>query len=75
MIECAKGIINLTVSFINSVFSFQIEFTEGNNIAVGLIVLYFVVFILILYFILRTVGVVGGDNWWENLCYKFMDFG
>lgn len=64
MIDIIKNIFDLMIDFINSIFFLEIELTNDTNVYLGVLVCSFVTFVLILYFILKALGVIdkGGDD-------------
>lgn len=62
MIEIIKSIFDLMTSFISTIFDFKIEFFEGEQISIGIVVVAFVFLVLALYFILKTFKVIGDDK-------------
>lgn len=62
MIECVREIIKIMTNFINWLFQLNIEITENLTISIGTLFLSFIVFVLIIYFVLKAIGIVKGDD-------------
>lgn len=62
MIEIIESIFDLMTTFISSIFDFKIEFFEGEEVSLGIVVVAFLFLVLALYFILKAFKVVGDDK-------------
>lgn len=62
MIEIIENIIDIVVQFINGIFDFKVEFWEGTQVSVGLIVCAFVLLVVSIYIILKTLKVIGDEK-------------
>lgn len=61
MIETIKSIIDIIMIFINSLFNLQIDFFNDQKVAIGVIVIAFVVFILVIYLVASAIGLIKND--------------
>lgn len=62
MIECVREIIKIVTNFINWLFQLKIDITDDLTMSVGTLFLSFIVFVLIIYFVLKAIGIVKGDD-------------
>lgn len=62
MIEVIYQIIDLIIQFINSIFNFKIDFIDGESVPIGIIIVAFVFFVLVIYLILKAIGISGKDD-------------
>ena len=62
MIDVIKSIIDMIVQFLNGIFNYQIEFADNVSVSVGIIVCAFVLFVVSIYIILKTMKVIGDDK-------------
>ena len=63
MVEIIKDYIDLSTSFINRIFFFEVEFRAGEMLPIGKIVTAFMFFAFAIYFILDALGILErGDD-------------
>lgn len=63
MIDIFKGLIDMIILAINTLFNMPIQISSGVNIKFGFIAIGFVLFFLAMYFILNLLGInFGGDD-------------
>lgn len=62
MIECFQGICNIIFNFVNWLFSIQIQLSNDLSVSYGTLALSFIFFVLVIYFVLRALGVKGDDD-------------
>lgn len=62
MVEIIENFIDLSTSFINKIFLLEIEFQKGQIIPIGKVVTAFIFIAFSLYFILDTLGIIGGGE-------------
>ena len=62
MIDVVKNIINLIMIFINNIYNWEIDFYDNVTIKLGTLVISFIFFILLIYYILYTLGFLKGDD-------------
>ena len=62
MIEIIKKVIDIMMIFIYKIYNLPIEFTTGNYVKLGTIVVAFVSIVFIIYFILKSLGFLGKDD-------------
>lgn len=62
MYEIILGLIDLIVNFFNGVFNFKIEWKNGAEISVGIVVTAFVFFVFTVYFVYSMITKKGGDE-------------
>lgn len=58
MFDIIKGYIQLAIQFINSIFYIEIDIHNDFKVYLGVLVIVYVVVLLILYFILKSIGVI-----------------
>lgn len=61
MIEVMKGISNLIGQFFNRAFEFKVDI-NGNQVSVLTLVIAFSAIVIIIYFIMRGLGFIKGDD-------------
>lgn len=61
MYDIIKNILELSASFINKIFLFQIEF-NGESVAIGKIVLAFLFVTLTIYYIMDALGILDNEG-------------
>ncbi|MBO5179092.1 MAG: hypothetical protein J6J36_05105 [Clostridia bacterium] len=62
MIEILYKFANLSASFINKIFEFEIEFSNGQFVQIGKVVCPFVVFVVCLYLTLDALGILDKEE-------------
>lgn len=64
MVEIIENFIDMSTSFINSIFMLQLEVEKGSYVPVGKIVVAFLFTVFALYFILDAMGILdrGGEE-------------
>lgn len=62
MIECLQQIIKIMTNFINWLFTLEIDITQNLKMSIGTLGLSFIVFVLIIYFVLKAIGIKGDDD-------------
>lgn len=62
MIEVIYQVIDLVIQFINNIFNFKIDFIDGEYVPIGIVVVAFVFFVLVIYLILKAIGISGKDD-------------
>lgn len=62
MIECVQEILKIIANFIDWLFKLKIDITDNLTMSIGTLFLSFIVFVLIIYFVLKSIGIVKGDG-------------
>lgn len=62
MIECVQEILKIIANFIDWLFKLKIDITDNLTMSIGTLFLSFIVFVLIIYFVLKAIGIVKGDD-------------
>lgn len=66
MIEILKSLIDLVAGFVNSIYNFEIDFYDQQKIKVGTLFIGILLFALLIYVVLNTLGFLkenkGDDN-------------
>lgn len=56
MIEIIYKLIDIMKIFIDKLFNFQIEFTKGNYVPIGIVVIAFIFLVFAIYIIFKALG-------------------
>ena len=62
MLNIIQNFFKLCAQFISQIYVWEIEWTPGNTIQLGTLVVGFVAFILILYYLLSSLGIIGRND-------------
>ena len=62
MIDIIKNLLDLTTGFINRIYNIEIDLTPTMNVKLGTLTLAFIFFVLVIYFILKTIGILKEDE-------------
>ena len=62
MIEIIKNVIDIIMIFIYKLYNLPIDFTTGNYVKLGTVVIAFVSIVFIIYLILKSLGFIGKDD-------------
>ena len=62
MIECVQEILTIIANFIDWLFKLKIDITDNLTMSIGTLFLSFIVFVLIIYFVFKAIGIVKGDD-------------
>lgn len=62
MIECVQEILKIIANFIDWLFKLKIDITDNLTMSIGTLFLSFIVFVLIIYFVFKAIGIVKGDD-------------
>lgn len=62
MIDIIENFLNMVADIINKIFLFEVEFSSGEYIPIGKVVVAFVFIAVSLYLILDAFGILGGDE-------------
>ena len=62
MVEIIENMLDLTATFINTLFMLEVEFNPGQFVPLGKIVVSFVFIAVSLYLILDALGILGDEG-------------
>lgn len=62
MIEVIYSIIDLINNFINKLFNFKIDFANGEEVSIGIVVVAFIFFVLVVYLLINAIFGKKDDN-------------
>ena len=63
MIEILKNCMIILAQYVNGIYNIELEFTTGNYVKFGNIILASIAFFLLLYYVLRALGLIDkGDD-------------
>jgi len=62
MIEICKKILDLIMIMVNKFFFLKIDLTDTLDVYLGVLIIGFLFIVLLIYFIFKALGIIGGDD-------------